>query len=378
MSAQPVPQQPPLIRVTEAREVLAYVPHAMGFQPESSLVAISLRPPRGRIGLVARVDLGDVTGVQGDAVAHGLVRHLAADGASGVFLVVYVPGPLALARRSTLVRAAVDAVERAATVPVRDAWVVAADGFAALRCDDVRCCPEAGHPLSELGTTQINTAMVVAGSAPVARRRDLRAGEETDPGMLTAFEAAARAESGRRARARRDGREERWRAAAVRDAVGTLTDARRRAPGAFSAGGTSPADPVALGRLAEAVRDIQVRDAVIAGLLTSSAVEGEVELLGALDAMFLPGAPAPDRDRTGTARTVLADGVRLARGRTRSRLLGVLAWVSWWCGDGATAQVMAQEALDLHGSDRLALLVEQALEAGLAPAWVVDARSGGA
>lgn len=378
MSAQPVPQQPPLIRVSEAREVLSYVPHAMGFRPESSLVAISLRPPRGRIGLVARVDLGDVTGVAGDAVAHGLVRHLLADGASGVFLVAYVGGPLALARRSTVVRAAVAAVERAATVPVRDAWVVAEDGFAALRCDDARCCPEAGHPLSELETTQISAAMVVAGSAPVARRRDLRAGAEADPASLAAFEAGARAERARRARARREGREERWRRAAADDAVGILCGTGRRAAGAFSSGGAGVADPVALGRLAESLRDVLVRDAAIAGVLTSCTVHDEVGLAGALDAMFLPGAPAPDRDRVGSARAVLVDAVRLARGRARSRLLGVLAWVSWWCGDGATAQVMAQEALDLHDQDRLALLVEQALDAGLAPTWVVAARSDGA
>jgi hypothetical protein len=36
---------------------------------------------------------------------------------------------------------------------------------------------------------------------------------------------------------------------------------------------------------------------------------------------------------------------------------------------------MAQEALELDGADRLALLVEQALDRGLAPSWVAAARS---
>lgn len=375
MSAQPVPQQPSLIRVSEAREVIAYVPHAMGFLPESSLVAISLRPPRSRIGLVARVDLADVAGAGGEAVAHGLVRHLLADGASSVLIVVYVPQPLALARRSATVRSAVAAVERACLVPVRDAWVVASDAYAALRCDDPSCCPVDGHPLASLETTQVNAAMVLAGSAPLARRADLRAGWESDPWVLAAFDDGARVERARRARARRAGREERWRRAVVRDAVGTLTEAGLPVAGAPVTARPVAPDAAVLGRLAEVLRDVLVRDAVIAAVLTGRTVRDEGELRGALDEMFLPGAPPPDRDRAGAARSVLADAVRLARGRTRSRLLGVLAWTSWWCGDGATAQVMAQEALELDGADRLALLVEQALDRGLAPSWVAAARS---
>ncbi|GMA31469.1 DUF4192 domain-containing protein [Litorihabitans aurantiacus] len=374
MSAQPVPPaaapEPPLVRVSEGREVLAYVPHALGFTPETSLVAVSLRPPRGRIGLVARVDLDDLTGPQGRSVAHGLARHLDDDGAAGLFVVVYVPGSLARARHLAAVRRAVDALEAAADVPVRDAFVVAQDGYASLRCRDERCCPARGRPLSDLTATQIGAAMIMAGSAPVARREDLRIGVSQDAAARAAFDRAVRAERVRRVRARGTAREPGWRRDRARTCLEVL-DA-----------GTGPdrgPSPEELGRLSEALSDLLLRDLVVAAVLTghrpdlsgaSTTHRVRDDLEEAVGRMFDPGGPPPDRDRTDAARAVVAAAARLASDRPRARLLGVLAWISWWCGDGAQAQVMTRDALALDDSERLALLTSAALERGVAPAWV--------
>ena len=70
-----------VLKVSEPAEVLSYVPHAIGYAPSQSLVAISLRAPRRRIGLVARVDLADVVGEYSSDVVDDLATFLASDGA---------------------------------------------------------------------------------------------------------------------------------------------------------------------------------------------------------------------------------------------------------------------------------------------------------
>lgn len=356
MSTQPTP--PALIRVDEAREVLAYVPHAMGFTPTRSVVALSLRPPRGRIGLVARVDLDDLAGPDGSLVARGVADHLSADGAGGVFLVAYVDGPVRQARRCEAVHRALDMLEARLDVPVRDAWVVADDGYASLRCTDPLCCPEDGHSLALLGTTRIAAAMVVAGSAPVARREDLSIGREESDALRRAFEAGARAEARARTRALADRREDRWRDRRVARCLALLQE-----PGEVEAR--------RLGELSEAVRDVFVRDLVLVAVLVPSASRATVASLeGSLDVMFSDGVAPPERERVAAARRVLVAAARLSADADRGRLLGVLAWIAWWCGDGAQAQVMASEALELQPQDRLTALVRRALETGMAPGWV--------
>ena len=78
------------IRVREPRELLSLIPHQLGFHPRESAVVVSLREPRGRVGLVARVDLADLGDRDsGPQLARTLVTHLVNDGAGRAVLVVY-------------------------------------------------------------------------------------------------------------------------------------------------------------------------------------------------------------------------------------------------------------------------------------------------
>src|SRR4051812_6238144 len=47
----------PVVRLTSPGEIAAAVPHLCGFLPSESLVAVSLRGERHRIGLCMRLDL---------------------------------------------------------------------------------------------------------------------------------------------------------------------------------------------------------------------------------------------------------------------------------------------------------------------------------
>ena len=78
------------IRASEPRDLLAYLPYRLGFRPHRSVVVVSLRGARGRVGLVARVDLDDLADEQaGETVGSGLASHVWRDGAQRAVVVVY-------------------------------------------------------------------------------------------------------------------------------------------------------------------------------------------------------------------------------------------------------------------------------------------------
>ena len=59
------------VRVTTSTELLAAVPHLLGFTPEDSMVVIGTTPPRDRVKVTLRYDLPDP--------ADNLVANLVAD-----------------------------------------------------------------------------------------------------------------------------------------------------------------------------------------------------------------------------------------------------------------------------------------------------------
>jgi hypothetical protein len=85
---------PQTIRVSDPAELLALIPHQLGFQPHESAVAVSLRGPRGQVGMIARVDLdGFADPESGPQLARQMMSHLVSDGAHRVFLALYTDDP---------------------------------------------------------------------------------------------------------------------------------------------------------------------------------------------------------------------------------------------------------------------------------------------
>ncbi|MGN0111166.1 MAG: DUF4192 family protein, partial [Cellulosimicrobium funkei] len=165
-----------LIRAQGPRELLAYVPFRLGYRPQDSVVLVGLRPPRGRIGLVVRVDVADAADVEhGPQLARSVVGHLAADGARRVVLVVYSDAPLrASGVAAARVRAAVEHCREAAEPhhgPV-EAWVVSSTGWYALDCAEDDCCPPEGRSLRELESSEIGAHMVLSGAALADSREE--------------------------------------------------------------------------------------------------------------------------------------------------------------------------------------------------------------
>lgn len=370
--------QTPTLRVTEPREMLSLVPHQLGFHPTESVVAVSLRAPRGRVGLVVRVDLPDLASPEaGPQLARDVVAHLAGDGAERAWLVVYTRddprrGP------DAAVAAAVACFREAGEAAFGDvpAWAVTSTGYLSLDCDET-CCPPGGRPLADLSSTQVSAQMVLAGSSVATCREDVG---RIRPAGAEARRSVARVRRRWQARGLRAHDEgvaalEQWRrdgVAAWRRAVGEQLDR--------DAGPTA----AALGRLEAALADLRVRDAVLVALvpgqgdLPERCVRGErpgVEddaALGRALALVVdpldgvPAPPAATRVHEAVLEAVVAHGERGGQAPAAT-LLGLLAW---WRGDGARAGILLDRALADDEGYRLARLVAQSLACGVPPGWV--------
>ncbi|MCZ2839786.1 DUF4192 domain-containing protein [Modestobacter sp. VKM Ac-2985] len=342
-------QQPLTVRLSEPGEVVAALPHLLGFRPRESLVLVSLRGPRGRrLGLTARVDLPAPEHRR--QVVSGLVRSLLTDGPEAALLVVVSEAadepavPIGAPDTPPLDAAQLDLAHRDLThevvlaldavgVPLREALLVRRDRWWSYDCTAACCAPEAGTPLPA-GTSELAAASVVDGQVVEDERAALA--RRIAPVGFLAAEAMARAcdEVGD-ALARRTAElgwdvlvEEGW--AAVRAAV--------EATGPEAGGGRLSDREVA--RLAWGLRDHDLRDRALTLALGESAAAAEV-----VWTELTRRSPAPLDAAPAT-------------------LLAVSAWVR---GDGALANVALERALHSEPSYTFAGLLRSALDACLSP-----------
>ncbi|MBU4214488.1 MAG: DUF4192 domain-containing protein [Cellulomonas sp.] len=364
------------MRLREPREMLALIPHQIGFRPVESAVVVSLRPPHGRVGLVLRVDLSALADPScGPQLARTLVGHLDRDGARSAVLVVYT----AHDPRGTPGHEVWSAVEhlREAAHPLGEvpAWAVTDTGYLSLDCAG-ECCPPGGRPLVELDSTQVGARMVLAGSAVAERREDVAL---IGPAGGEARRAVSRVRTrwstaGAAAAASGPDELERWRLASVR-AWRDLVAAATVDPAARGS---------ALGRLEAGLRDRRVRDAVLIALLPGTGDLPEALVRGsdpdpavvarmdeALGALFDPvrGVRPPERAAAVHTR-VLEQVVSHGRAGEQAPACTLLAVLAWWAGGGVRADLLLERAMREDPGYRLAQLYAQAVATGMPPGWV--------
>lgn len=366
------------LRVSRPRDLLGMVPYQLGFTPTDSLVLISLRGRRRRVGLVLRVDLPDPDGGLFDDVAGMCVQHVAADGATGALLVLYSdhPDPMVGDASALLpLVAAVEAALEAAAIDLVDAWHVGPARYRSLVCDQP-CCPPEGHDVAELATSVVGAEMVMRGRTVAADRQealgDLR---PADPAVRAQVErAVAKHELPTQGGA--GGRRARW----GERAMGAW---RSEVEAVRSGRGVGP-DPDTAGVLLAGLGDPRVRDAVMLACVPGSGLEPEryVRAGGTTDGaerlfqrVFDTGnALRPDPEQVAAASEVLRSLVRLAQGHRAAPALALLAWLAWWSGDGAFAGDYVELALRCDPGHRLALLLAESVGRGVPPGWAQQDR----
>lgn len=392
------PQRDEPIVVRGADDLVAAVPHLVGFSPERSLVVVAMKAGgrRARLGLVARFDLPpadkrrrrarDASAGWVAATAGEAARVILRDQPEQVVALVFddhTGGPLPWRRL-------VDRLEgdlRAADVGVLDMLLVDRDRFWSYRCEDAECCPAEGRVVPEASTVAAEFA--ARGSAPLVSRaalRDLVAA--SDPAHCSTVELAARRELAAISSCWADDDHLRWRAW-QRESVTLLRQVAAR-----YADGGPPVDADESGRLLAALCDLTVRDVAVA-LLTgwgrqASEAEpqpavaqptgsGGVSRLDALIAALDEDVTLdrlPRRSRETVLERLWLDLATGADGPLAVAPLTALGLHVWSQGNGALAGAVVERALALDPAYRLAALLEQALIVGIRPPMLEDVEPG--
>lgn len=326
------PDNPPVARIGTPGELALVIPALLGYWPTESLTVISLREPRGRVGLVQRIDLPPSSVALPSHEADAVLHRVTHDGGTRAVVVVWTEEAdhdAALPRAAVVeslaaaaLRADVDLVE---AVLVRDGrwW-----------CYTCTRCPGQGSALETAADAEsvslICAERALAGRAVFGSRDELAASIAPvltcPPGEWLELlgDAAERAvlEVLERGPAWRLSMLERYRAAmrGLADPRYELADAE-------------------VGDLLVGLTDIRLRDCVLAEVLEDA--DQLQRLLEELCRRALPPFDAP--------------------------VCALLAWVCHVRGDGTLAAIAAERALDDDPLYSAAHLVLDALEAAVPP-----------
>jgi hypothetical protein len=310
----------PVARLSSPGDIVATVPTLCGFVPADSVVVLSLRGPRRRLGLTIRLDLPPPALV--DQAAASLASRVVQDGGAAAVVVVYA------GRRDDGLVAALVACCEAAGVPVVEALHVQGGRWSSYVCSGT-CCPAEGTPVGAVPSL-VEAEQTLDGRAVLASREDLvrsLCAPAQSPQVRVAWAAWDRRVSQQGLPAARE--------QGLLQAAFLLSSVER--------GGE--VDPVAAAELAVLLHDVPVRDEVAGwGLERGDALLSLVE-----QAARLVGPPhdAP--------------------------VCTLLAWVAYARGDGARANVALERALRADPGYSLALLLQAALDGALPPEQVREA-----
>jgi hypothetical protein len=317
-----------VVKASSPGDVITFVPYQLGFQPEQSLVLVTVNEPRGRLGPVLRVDLPAPGDYQ--VTADHLVQVLTHHGLRRVIAIAFSP-------RDPVVDCFIEQLEAAlaaADIEVLDAWRADGRRWFSYLCTNPICCPPDGVPYGqEVGPAAAEA--VLAGAVALPDRQALRdlIGRLPDPEhvMTTATVTAISAWANRPTA---DPEHQTWLGREMDRMVDLVT--------AFSHH-RRLIDEVECARLSVAVQDIMVRDVAWA-LMSRRRIEAHVDLWTQV-----------------TRRAV--DGFVAAP----SSLLGFACWIQ---GSGALARCAAERALGDDPGYSMARLLEESLDRCVPPsAW---------
>jgi hypothetical protein len=321
------------VKASTPDALLAIVPHLLGFYPSLSLVVLGLGGKRNRVRVTFRYDLPDPadSALAADIAEHAasVLRRQRLDLAA---LVGYGPAGLVIPGLATV-------VDCLAADGVHLAQVLRADSgrYWSVLCDDPDCCPAEGRPFDP-GSHPVAAAMTVAGlpalpdRAALARtllppagstgsiRRATRLAEE----RLCAMGARHWAGGGRDPQllTARTGR------AALRSAIRQYRNG----------GSMTSADDLAW--LAVLLADVRVRDDAWARMVPAYREAHRRLWTDVLKGAAREYVPAP---------------------------AALLAFTAWQSGNGALAAVAIDRALAAKPGYSMAMLIGEALHAGLPP-----------
>jgi hypothetical protein len=319
------------VKLRSPADIVDAVPYLVGFEPHESLVVLSLRGPRSRLGLTARIDLPGVKSAT--ACARNFVDYLKRDSAARAIIVLYPPSdgvlypsvrPLAAALTKHLTRARIEVSE----------LLCVCDGrWWSMQCADAECCPPSGTLIVRDATSELAVAMTVEGRVVLGSREELAAMLDPVGGVAAAAMAYAMAR--------------------VQDEFAARVFAGHKSE--------VVAESLALFRSA-----VDARTADSVGELTSDEAARlivSLELWGVRDEIMTWF----DGDRGDANRSLLLELVRRSVLPGDASALTVLAWVCYLRGEGVLAGIAVDRARTADPEYSLAELLDQVLSGAVNP-----------
>lgn len=334
MTAAPAPR--PVARLTTPAQMVASLPHWLGFVPTESLVVACCHEPRGRLGLTMRLDLPQPQ--HEAALVQDLVRRVRKERATRVLLAVWTeqpdPGP---GRAGWAGASLVDELRaELADLVVTEAVLVRGGRFWSYLCSDPRCCPPEGTPVDEAEDSDplmlLRAERVLEGRALLPDRAALEAAT-AGPVFLAAEAARQRCERAADLLLQEADSEGHGFTALM--AVSAWLDAIERAEGGQL--DTLTDDEAA--RLAVSLTDPSIRDVLVAS----------------------------DPDDLPPLLQVLEELCRRTPAPFDAPVCAVYAWLCYCRGGGAVVSIAVERALRSDPHCLMAQLIDEALAMQLPP-----------
>jgi Domain of unknown function (DUF4192) len=321
------------VKISSVDGILAVIPHLLGFNPADSLVMLGVGGPHARIRLTFRYDLPDPLH---QALAVDIAAHAATVLRRQDLMKTVAVGYGSSEVVETMMAVLVPAL-RDAGIDVQDVIRVADGRYWSLACADADCCPPRGVPFDPRAHPA-SAALAEAGLPVRADRAALAATLASEPDAAEPMRAAM---------------------ARARTRTGQLVDL------SAVAAGEDPFQPVAdAGRRAvkQAVARYRQGDRITA--------DDEIAWLGVVlgDLRVRDDAWARmDPEYNDAHRRLWTDLVRRLPADLAAAPAALLAFTAWQGGDGALASIAIERALAADPDYSMALLIAEALHAGLPP-----------
>lgn len=353
------PERQPL-SLSSYKDILAYVPHALGFHPRNSAVLLLIE--NDRLEATLRVDLPTSSrGADLDIWVSQVKRLLARIPAiQEVALVIYAPED-ELVEVGAPYRKLVGSLEDALSqrgLRLRHSWCLR--GSMIWDYDPEQgLCASAVPPLD---TNETHLTMVLAGSAPMNQPWDgtgvrewnnskdvLRLVVSQDGNVMECLEAWHRILDLTQQESADQLRDDPQLAALLLGSLGTKF-VRDLVPYLASQGLDETMD-------------------IIFGVSFDSS---EVSLTQLTDFLLGRGWHAPDWQRLDRLWDIARDLLGVAREDSRQALLCILAWIEWARGRGSMALVLLRQAVEENSDYELATLLQKLMSHGIMPSWSTD------
>lgn len=329
------------ISATSAADVLAYVPHALGFTPRESFVFLTMTGKR--LGATLRIDAPQ----HGDPAEFALMvlGYLSHDvDADAVLFIAYTDQPTTDGIKPFSDHAhTLDSMLDAAGTPIRDSWLVGSESWVTYFCEDADCC--SAHPIEEITDSALSARLVYEGSNP---------GRETiaDPeftGDTTILDRVTDLIAG-------------WTITDPCDWAGPVI-AENRALWQETLG-AEPAKDTAI-QLIAALHTPAVRDRIIADTISTD--DNPETFATVLTGQY---TGTPDWDHVDATQELLIDLLRFTPPEARTPLFATLGWIHWYKGRSSIAAQYLTKALNADPDHTLSQLLTQLVNTGTLPECV--------